>query len=177
MVWGSFSFFGYTDLIIYHTNKDRCGINKGIDSKEYCNILNNNLGKLIDEHPIINNKRKAYFLQDNCPIHFSKYTIDFISKKQWKLIHHPKYSCDLNPIEKVWGRMKYIIKEKNQDGYETVEELAKAATDAWNIIMSDRNEREKYCKRYKIANLCCLYNRGDFCTDEKIREFKKISKI
>lgn len=50
---------------ILPTSRDRSGKNKGINSEEYCEILNQNLQPLINKHPINKGKRRAYFLQDN----------------------------------------------------------------------------------------------------------------
>lgn len=47
-----------------------------------CKLLEENMQSLIEAHPIVNGNNKAYFLQDNFPIHCSKYTIDFYNKKE-----------------------------------------------------------------------------------------------
>lgn len=161
---------------ILPTSRDRSGKNKGINSEEYCEILNQNLQPLINKHPINKGKRRAYFLQDNAPIHCSNYTMNFITNKGWKLMQHPRFSCDLNPIEKSWFHLKHIIKQK-KDGYANVEEIAEAASNAWEEIMNDESIRLKYAKRFRLSCLCCLYNKGDFITDTSLKEFKKIVKI
>lgn len=54
MVWGAFSYFGYTDLEVFISRM-------GIDFEVCCNVLEKHLPKLISKHP----NNKAILLQDN----------------------------------------------------------------------------------------------------------------
>lgn len=61
MVWGAFSYHGYTDLV---------RINGNLKSQGYCNIINNRLiPKLNTLLPF-----GGFFQQDNAPIHVSRAT-------------------------------------------------------------------------------------------------------
>ena len=50
-------------------------------------------------------------VMDNASIHKSEETRLLIEKNQCKLLFLPAYSHDLNPIEKVWPRIKSIIRK------------------------------------------------------------------
>lgn len=58
-------------------------------------------------------------VMDNASIHKSGETKLLIEKHQCKLLFFPAYSPDLNPIEKVWARVKSIIR-KSVTKFETL---------------------------------------------------------
>lgn len=70
-------------------------------------------------------------------------------------MQHPRFSCDLNPIEKSWFHRKHIIKQK-KDGYANVEELAEAASNAWEEIMNVESIRLKYAIRFRLSCLMSI---------------------
>ena len=48
---------------------------------------------------------------DNLNVHYDKDAIRFLTKKGLTVIYLPKYSPDLNPIEKIWSFMKKKIRD------------------------------------------------------------------
>lgn len=48
----------------------------------------------------------------------------YLRKKNWKLINHPPYSPDLNPIEKVWCSMKQTIRT-DSNNFKTISALSR----------------------------------------------------
>ena len=56
-------------------------------------------------------KPKSLILMDNYSIHKTKQTKNIIEAAKCQLLYLPKYSPDLNPIEKTWGWIKARIKK------------------------------------------------------------------
>ena len=71
------------------------------------------------------------FLQDNAPVHKSKFTMEFFQKNGVDVIDFPPNSPDLNPIKKVWNDLKDLLEEKNP---KSNEELRKAIKKSWREI-------------------------------------------
>jgi len=67
---------------------------------------------------------------DNRP-HTASYTRDFIEENNIKVIKHPPYSPDLNPIEKVWAWMKVDI---YQTTYDNIDVLIKVVIKKWDSM-------------------------------------------
>lgn len=90
MIWGAFSYYGFTDLEIIDNGK--------IDSEVYCEILNKHIPNLKARNP----NNQSLLLQDNATLHTSIRTSQFINSNGILTIYHPRLSPDLNLIEKVW---------------------------------------------------------------------------
>lgn len=54
-----------------------------------------------------------------------------------------------------WFHLKHIIKQK-KDGYANIEELAEAASNAWEEIMNDESIRLKYAIRFRLSSLMSI---------------------
>lgn len=121
MVWGAFSYYDYSELIIFPQKTGKPGTTKSINSKTYIHYLSTTLPGIMDSHPENN---QPMFLQDNAAIHKSGQTMKYLRKKNWKLINHPPYSPDLNPIEKVWCTMKQTIRA-DSNNFKTISALSR----------------------------------------------------
>ena len=69
---------------------------------------------------------------DNASFHKSPETRRLIEEAGCKLIYLPPYSPDLNPIEKVWARLKKIIQYAKQ----TFDDISSSIDYAFNIMAS-----------------------------------------
>lgn len=177
MVWGAFSEYGFTDLMVMQKSfEPKDGVSKGINSVRYCRFLKKTLPPLIQQHPLLNHQRQCYFLQDNASIHKSRYTTEYLQRNGWKPIRHPPFSPDLNPIEKVWATLKHKISE-DENNFKDLDSLEEAAKRIWNEIMSSQATRHKYAFRYREACMACLYKQGDFVLDNDIKRIRKITNI
>ena len=106
---------------------------KTMDSKVYQKILSDNIkqnaSKLIG---------RSFIMQaDNDPKHTSKATKTFLEKKKWTVLDWPSQSPDLNPIEHLFGILKYKMKEfspKNKT------ELKSIVANTWKSIPQTTTE-------------------------------------
>ena len=86
MFWGAFN--SILKLPLYF-------VEGRMNSKKYCEILNTNL------LPHVSNAFNYFrILQDNDPKHNSEYTMEWMEEKGVSVLSIPKYSPDLNPIDK-----------------------------------------------------------------------------
>ena len=69
---------------------------------------------------------------DNASFHKSPETRQLIEEAGCKLIYLPPYSPDLNPIEKVWARLKMIIRYAQQ----TFNDISSSIDYAFNTLLS-----------------------------------------
>ena len=120
MVWGGISRKGQTPIKIYRLDEQET-----VTAESYVDCLREYLFDSMDTKFGINNWR---FVQDNARPHVAKHTMEYLDKHKIKLISHPPYSPDLNPIEKVWAWMKQDI---CQTAYDDVEELMDAIEEKW----------------------------------------------
>jgi len=66
-------------------------------------------------------------IADNLRVHQSKNAYDAIKLRQAELIFLPAYSPDLNPIEKMWSKIKQLLRGiKARDNEELFEGIGKA---------------------------------------------------
>ena len=96
-IWAGISSRGATPVCVF----------KGIlNSTRYCEILESTL------LPFVRNYFPAghRFQQDNDPKHTNNYTKRFLLENSVNWWTTPPESPDLNPIENVWGSLKYFLR-------------------------------------------------------------------
>ena len=90
-------------------------------------------------------------MHDNTPVYTAAIIQTILAELGVEVMIWPPYSPDMNPIENLWALMKSIIYEcypeleKAPNNRETLEQLVKAAKEAWHAI-DDR-----------ILKHCCIY--------------------
>ena len=98
MICGGISRKGVTDLYFWRISEDG-----GVDAQDYTDCL---------EEILLNRMDGLYgygrwrMIHDNARIHTAYLTQDFLEDNGVRIIKHPPYSPDLNPIERVWGYLK-----------------------------------------------------------------------
>ena len=96
-VWAGVSKRGATAIVIF------TGI---LTSTRYCDILDGTLRPFLEK--IFPDGHR--FQQDNDPKHTSNYTKAYLTERGINWWKTPAESPDLNPIENVWGSMKYYLR-------------------------------------------------------------------
>ena len=123
MIWGGISRRGQTPLYVYRLDRGET-----VTAEAYVECLEENLLSVMDGKFC---KGKWRLLQDNARPHTAGYTFDFFDENGVKVMVHPPYSPDLNPIEKVWAWMKAEI---GQTTYKDIASLIKVVVKKWDSM-------------------------------------------
>ena len=75
-----------------------------LNSVQYCEILRQCL-------PFLNDKFDRFlWFQDNCPVHDSNYTVQWVqSNSPCLILPHPPYSPDFKSTENIWGLAEQLL--------------------------------------------------------------------
>ena len=146
MFWGGFGFNGVLPLSEISTR---------MNSNGYTDILEESL--LPEARQM--GGRGWIFQQDNAPVHKSKWTMDWFSRKKVRVLDWPARSPDLNPIENLWGIMTRSVYARGRQ-YSNVNELRLAIQLAWNNISLETLRNLINSMKNRIFQV--VYNRGGF---------------
>lgn len=117
MVWGCMSAAGTGEQQFIEGN---------MNANMYCDILKQSmipsLWKL---------GRRAEFQHDNDPKHTSKMTTALLKKLRVKVMEWPSMSPDLNPIEHLWGLLKWKVKVRKVSN---IHQLRDVVMEGWKRI-------------------------------------------
>ena len=122
-IWGGISKKGVTPLVIFQGT---------LTSTRYCRILQESLFPFLTEKF---NSEDYRFQQDNDPKHTSRFTQGFFSDNNVNWWRTPPESPDLNPIENVWGSLKYYLRHQVKPTNQ--ETLVKGISDYWQTLTPD----------------------------------------
>ena len=120
MVWGAVGSKGKSNLVIISTR---------MNSNDYTEVLSLHLlpfGQQIAGENWI-------YMNDNAPIHCSKYTKSWFADNQVDVISWPALSPVLNPIENVWGMLTRKVYEGGRQ-FDDINSLKNAILIAWEEI-------------------------------------------
>lgn len=105
-----------------------------MNAQQYTEILEDCLPFLNHIFPL----RDYFWLQDNCPIHTARLTTEWMHLNMPpRIIDHPPYSPDLNPIENLWGLVKNSLKSFPKAS--SSEELYDQINFVWQLMSADRD--------------------------------------
>ena len=77
----------------------------------------------------------SIFMQDGAPYHTARSIMAWLDESRVPVLDWVGQSCDLNPIENKWTRLKKII--ANYPAATNLEELAKNIKKAWKVLARD----------------------------------------
>jgi len=120
MVWAAFSAYGKTDI---------CFIDYRMNAEKYQDVLQKYLLPAY-EHLGGNG---ISFVQDNCPVHTAKSTLQWLQRNNVTCLAHPPLSPDLNPMENVWGLLVRRI-YCNGRQFQTAQELKASIKEEWGNL-------------------------------------------
>lgn len=95
----------------------------GTTAERFRDYLGNLLLPTLDKHAVI--------IMDNMRSHHAKIIRQFLDEKEINYIYLPPYSPDLNPIEKLWSKLKAILRKLKA---RSLDELPAAVKMAFHTI-------------------------------------------
>jgi transposase len=92
-------------------------------------------------------RKKIVLVLDNATSHKSNKVIEFVSKHEERLdlLFLPPHSPELNPIERVWKNLRYLVTHNTY--FENLETLENAVVE----YLKDHFNPNK-----QLASLCCI---------------------
>jgi transposase len=130
MFWAGFSHNRRTGLVPLDGDPD--SRNHGVTGSIISDLYRSFLPEIVQPGDI--------FMHDNAPVHIATIVQTILAELGVKVMIWPLYSPDLNLIENLWSLIKSIIYERYPhlesapNTRETLEELVRAAKEAWHAI-------------------------------------------
>ena len=121
MVWGGIFSLGKTKLFV---------MDEKVNSLVYTQILGDYL------LPFANATYGDDFIfqQDNCSVHKSRDTKQYLQEEGVEVLEWPSKSPDLNPIENLWGILVRMVYNDGKKRYKNKAELREALILNWSKI-------------------------------------------
>jgi transposase len=135
------------------------GRGKGVNRFDYCKRC---LGPLVKSEAL---KHNHLILEDNAKIHTSNYATLYKEYHKLQMVEgHPAHSCDLNPCEFVWARLKESVSFK---GPPTARSMADTIKKEFNSIPQRIVDLwiDTYWKRLEA----CAAHNGDWVGSRECR--------
>ena len=129
MVWGSFCRDGFSELVL---------VEGRMNSIHYIDLLDTVLLPFL--YRVNNVSNIEYFQQDNCPVHVSAATTQWLENQEINCLPWPAISPDMNPIENVWGNMKHELLLLTVQPSNSAQ-LFEACRGLWNTLLSNEQFR------------------------------------
>jgi len=126
MFWGSFH--GLTKGPCLFWERKQWGT---ITGESYSNRIVPLVDNCLKLHP------ELLFMQDNARAHTAKITMEEFEKRGIQPIKWPPNSPDMNPIEKIWNKMKDWIQERYPKMVYSLPRLRVIVQEAWDAITED----------------------------------------
>lgn len=104
-----------------------------MNSEKYCEVLEEHLVRFLKKL-----KGDPLFMEDNAPIHKSRYTAAWKEDHNIETIKWPPQSPDLNPIENLWAQLKEAV-EKRRPREKNRVELLIALREEWETMRGKTN--------------------------------------
>lgn len=82
----------------------------GTTAERFRDYLENVLLPTLDEHAVI--------VMDNMKSHHARIVKEFLDERKIAYLYLPPYSPDLNPIEKLWSKLKTILRKLKVRAFE-----------------------------------------------------------
>lgn len=133
MIWGCFIGDKLGPLAMCPTGR--------INSEKYCNLLQEHF---LPFWKTFRKKKDILFMEDNAPIHVSRFSQDWKTKQKIKTMDWPPQSPDLNPIENVWQQLKLAV-EARTPREKNIEQLMFALNEEW-IKLGEKDILKKLVK-------------------------------
>lgn len=95
----------------------------GTTAERFRSYLENVLLPTLDENAVI--------VMDNMKSHHAKIVTKFLDERNITYLYLPPYSPDLNPIEKLWSKLKSVLRKLK---VRTVSKLPQAIAEAFHTI-------------------------------------------
>jgi len=82
-----------------------------INKEKYVEMIDTLIKPFLDSHQ---HPERMIFIQDNAPPHKAGVSMDRLAELRIKLVPHPPYSPDQNPIELLWAYLERKIMHEDR---------------------------------------------------------------
>lgn len=130
------------------------------DSVKYINLLQTFAVPLLNLNMDINYN----FVQDNCPIHVSRKSKQYLQNQRFQVVEWPAKSPDINLMENIWKMISDIVYEGKQP--ENLKQLGRKIVEAVWIINTQKLEITKgLYSTFRRRLTKILISKGNICNN------------